>query len=48
MELKEVYPGVIWSVQYLGDDKNIFAKRMFQWRDVEYLESFIMGHYNGS
>ena len=44
MELKEIYPGVIWSVQYLGDDKNIFAKRMFQWRDVEYLESFIMGH----
>ena len=44
MELKEIYPGVIWSIQYLGDEKNIFAKRMFQWRDVEYLESYITSH----
>lgn len=44
MELKEIYPGVLWSVQYHRDEKNIFAKRMFQWRDVEYLESFIIGH----
>jgi len=44
MELKEIYPGVIWSIQYIGDEKNIFAKRMFQWRDVEYLESFIINH----
>ncbi len=44
MELKEIYPGVIWSVQYTGDERNIFAIRMYQWRDVEYLEDFIFRH----
>lgn len=44
MELKEVYPGVIWSIQYTGDEKNIFAKLMFQWRDAEYLEDYIYKH----
>lgn len=44
MELREVYPGVIWSIQYTGDDKNIFATRMYQWRDAEYLEDYIYKH----
>ena len=44
MEIKEVYPGVIWSIQYTGDEKNIFATRMYQWRDAEYLEDFINRH----
>lgn len=44
MELKEVFPGVIWSIKYAGDEKNIFAIRMEQWRDVEYLESFFDSH----
>ncbi len=44
MELKEVFPGVIWSVKYTGDQKDIFATRMFQWRDVEYLELFFERH----
>ena len=44
MELKEIYPDVIWSVQYTGDEKNIFAIRMYQWRDAEYLENFIFRH----
>lgn len=44
MELKEVFPGVIWSIKYTGDEKDIFATRMLQWRDVEYLESYIDKH----
>lgn len=44
MEIKKVYPDIIWSIQYTGDEKNIFATRMYQWRDAEYLEDYITKH----
>lgn len=39
-----MFLGVIWSIKYTGDEKDIFATRMLQWRDVEYLESYIDKH----
>lgn len=44
MELKEIFPGVLWSVKYVGDDLDIFSKRMFQWRSVEFIEDYIIKH----
>lgn len=44
MELKEIYPGVIWSIQLSGESDSVFKKLMLLWRKKGYIEAYIERH----
>ena len=41
MRLVEIYSGLIWSVCYEGDKRDVFSRLFAQWIDIEYLDTFI-------